>query len=357
MTARSYTILEIARAIGGEVSGDPDIRIHRVRSIEAAGEGDIAIAGDPRIDAARLRASRAAAVVVPRGMDLEGRNLIHVEQPRDCLIPVLRLFDPPRELSGLDDSATIAPSAIIGDGAYVGPGAVIGERARIGAGAQVHAHCVVSDEVVLGAGSVLFPSVVLYSGTEVGERVTIHSGTVIGSDGFGYRRLPDGEQEKVPHLGRVVIEDEVEIGANCAIDRATLEETRIGRGTKIDNLVQIGHNSEIGSHACILGQVGISGSVRIGSFSIIAGQAGIADHVKIGEGTVVGAQAGVHHDLNGGRWLNTPAWPAERVGRIMPILEHLPEYRERFRQLERRCQDLEKKLEQLIADLTAAQRR
>jgi UDP-3-O-[3-hydroxymyristoyl] glucosamine N-acyltransferase len=180
----------------------------------------------------------------------------------------------------------------------------------------------------------------------IGRRVIIHAGSVIGADGFGYAPQ-GGALEKIPQIGIVEIEDDVEIGANCTIDRATLEITRIGAGSKIDNLVQIGHNSHIGRNVVLVSQVGISGSVTIGDDVMVAGQAGIADHVTIAPGVRIGAQSGVHSDLLSGAWLGTPALPVEKAGRMFAVLPHLPDYRERVRALETRLAELQKLIEQL----------
>jgi UDP-3-O-[3-hydroxymyristoyl] glucosamine N-acyltransferase len=193
----------------------------------------------------------------------------------------------------------------------------------------------------VGDDSVLFPGVVLYPGVTVGRRVRIHAGSVIGSDGFGYERDAAGVQRKIPQIGTVEIDDDVEIGANSCVDRATIGATRIGAGTKVDNLVQIGHNTLVGEHCCVIGQAGLAGSVKVGRFSVLAGQAGIADHVTIAEGTVVGAQAGVPSDIGPGVWLGTPAILAKDARRVFPVLARLPELLNRLRELERKVGALE----------------
>jgi UDP-3-O-[3-hydroxymyristoyl] glucosamine N-acyltransferase len=227
---------------------------------------------------------------------------------------------------------------------YVGAGATIEAGAVIGDRCEVQGNTFVGKGVVLGEACVLFPNVTLYPGVRVGRRVRIHSGTVVGSDGFGYDRDADGVQHKIPQVGTVEIGDDVEIGANCAIDRATMGSTRIGEGSKIDNLVQIGHNCQIGKHCCIIGLVGLSGSVTLGDYCVLAGQAGIADHVRLADRVVVGAQAGVHRDLSPGNWLGSPAIPAEEAYRVYTTLSRLPEMRKSLRVLEERLRRLEEQL-------------
>ena len=241
--------------------------------------------------------------------------------------------------------AELGPDVCVAAGAYVAQGAVIGARV------QIYPNVYVGDGVVIGDDSVIFPNVTLYAGTRIGARVRVHSGSVIGSDGFGYVQDESGAYRKIPQVGFVEIGDDVEIGANCAIERATLGVTRIGAGSKIDNLVQVGHNSEIGRHCCIVGQVGISGSVRVGDFGVLLGQVGIRDHVTLEERVVVGAQAGVMNDLKTGEWVGSPAVPAAQARKIFSLWRKLPEFRSQMRQLQKRCAKLEELVERLqLAD-------
>lgn len=338
------TIGKIAEAIGGRLSGDANVVLRRVRPVEKSEKGDLAVVFDRR-RAFSLAEFRGSALIVADdpaisiGVEIPS---VRVPDPRRSFAEVLRLFHPERRRSaGIDRTAVIAAGARVDPAAFVGPYSVVEEESSIGAGSEIHAHSVVGRGSAVGADTILFPAVTLYPGTRVGDRVRIHSGTVIGADGFGFPREQDGSLAKVPQVGIVVIEDDVEIGANCAIDRATLDETRIGRGTKIDNLVQIGHNSSVGPHGCIMGQVGISGSVQVGAFATLCGQVGIADRVRLDDRVVVGAQSGVPHDLTEGVWLGTPALLATRMRRIFPAFARLAETQREIRELRERLQQLE----------------
>jgi UDP-3-O-[3-hydroxymyristoyl] glucosamine N-acyltransferase len=344
------TLGALAEAIGGSLEGDPDIPIHGVRSPEAAGPSDIAVLLDRRAPKEPLR---AGALVVGGGTRPPAPHppLVVVANPRRAFAVLLSVFHPPRAKEpGVQPGAHVSPRASVDPTAHVAAGATVEAGAVLEARVEVHAGAYVGEGVVVGEESVLFPNAVLYEGTRVGRRVRIHAGAVVGSDGFGYERDEKGRQMKVPQAGGVVLGDDVEIGANAAIDRATLETTVIGAGTKIDNLVQIGHNTQIGEHCCLVGQSGVSGSVTIGDFAVVAGQAGIADHAVIGKGVVVGAQCGVPGDLDAGVWLGTPAMLATTARRVFPAVARLPETVKRVKELEERCARLEARLESLLAE-------
>jgi UDP-3-O-[3-hydroxymyristoyl] glucosamine N-acyltransferase len=338
---RSTTLGEIAALVGGHAVGDPETRIDRIEPPEEAGEGAVAVLADRKAVAA-IDACRASALVVPAGTEAPGRNLVCVAEPRRAFLALLEFFAPDeRRGPGVDPRAHVDPTAIVGEGSWVGPGAAVEAGARLGARVQVHPLACVGSGVRVGDDTVLFPGVVLYAGVTVGRRARIHAGSVIGSDGFGYERDARGVQQKVPQIGTVEIADDVEVGANSCVDRATIGATRIGAGTKIDNLVQVGHNTQVGEHCCLIGQVGLSGSVKVGRFSVLAGQVGVADHVTIAEGTVVGAQAGVPNDIGPGVWLGSPAILAKDARRAYPAIARLPELLRRLRELEAKVAALE----------------
>ena len=342
-----FTLGAITQALAGELSGDESLRIERVREVVEAGKGDITVVIDRRY-LRRLDELPAAAVVVAAGVEAQRSNVVRVANPKRALVTLLRLFHPATvRPATIEPGAQVSPKAQLGRSVFVGAGATIEAGAVIGDGCQVHGGAFVGEEVVLGEGCEIFPNVTLYPRIRLGRRVRVHGGTVIGSDGFGYFRDESGVQEKIPQVGSVEIGDDVEIGANCAVDRATMGATRIGRGSKIDNLVQIGHNCEIGEHCCIIGLVGLSGSVKIGDYCVLAGQAGIADHVTLADHVVVGAQAGVHRDLGPGNWLGSPAIPAEEAYRVYTTLSRLPEMRRTLRSLEERIALLEAELAHL----------
>ncbi|MFH1176739.1 MAG: UDP-3-O-(3-hydroxymyristoyl)glucosamine N-acyltransferase [Acidobacteriota bacterium] len=342
-----YRLAVIAAAVGGELHGDPERLVHRVRPIGEAAEGDLAVVVDRRRTTTGTPL-HASAVIAPVGLEVAGVDHIFVAHPRQALRCVLELLHPEkRRPAGIAAGAWVSPSARLGKDVFVGAGAVIEDGAVIGDGCQIHAGVVVAEGAWVGEESILFPNVTLYPGVRLGRRVRIHSGAVIGSDGFGYDRDDAGIYGKIPQVGTVEIGDDVEIGANSAVDRATLGVTRIGAGTKVDNLVQIGHNCEIGEHCCIIGQVGLSGSVTLGRAVTLAGQVGVADHVTIAGGTVVGAKSGVPNDLQAGVYLGIPAIPAQLAFRVLGSLPKLPEIRKTVRSLERRVKELEAEITRL----------
>ena len=339
------TLGELARLVGGELRGDPALPIRGIASLENARADDLSF-----VTAARYvhhaEASRAAAFVVSRDLDVPGRALIRVPQPHLAMATLLRAFHPESPpVPGVHATAVIAPSARVASDATVLACAVVGAESVVESRAVLYPHVVVGEHCRVGEGSVLHPHVVLRGNVDVGRGVVIHAGAVLGADGFGY--VFDGTRHvKIPQVGRVVVEDEVEIGANVTIDRATLGDTVVGRGTKIDNLVQIGHNTVIGSDTIIVAQTGISGSCRIGSLVVIGGQVGIADHVTIGDGAQVGSQSGVHGQVPPGAnvW-GTPAIPVETARRAAVAAGRLPELLRTVRELRRRLAELERRLD------------
>ena len=340
----THTLGAIAVAVQGELEGDAGIVIHGVREVEEAGEGEICVVIDRKYAKALPRLG-ASAFILPRGVDAGGRPAIRTANLRQALIRVLLLFHPGgASRSGVEAGAFVAPGATLGRDVFVAAGAVVRDGARVGDRCQILSHAVVGENAVVGEESVLFPNVTLYPGVALGRRVRIHSGTVVGSDGFGYVCDAAGLAQKIPQVGTVEIGDDVEIGANCAVDRATIGATRIGAGTKIDNLVQVGHNCQIGRNCRIVGLAGLSGSVTLGEGCVLAGQAGVADHVTIADHAVVGAQAGVHRDLPTGNWLGSPAIPAEEAYRVYTALSRLPEMRKALRAVEQRLRRLEELL-------------
>jgi len=331
---------EIAQILGGEVVGDGAFDVRDVADYAAAGPESLSCADASE----RLKSpTSAGALIVPPGAD-PGRPGIRCAHPRRAFARAVELLRPaPPQLSGIHPSAFIDPGARLGQSVGVGPlasisaGAEIGDRSQVGAGARI------GEGVKLGADCVIHPNCVLYPGVRAGQRVVIHAGTVIGADGFGYVPDEQGRLLKFPQRGTVVIEDDVEIGANAAIDRAALGETRIGRGTKIDNLVQVAHNVIIGEDCALAGQVGISGSVRVGRGVLMGGQVGIADHVSIGDGAQLAAQTGVTKDLEGGKtYLDAPATEAGEARRRLVAYRRLPEILQRIGKLEEEVREKKK---------------
>jgi UDP-3-O-[3-hydroxymyristoyl] glucosamine N-acyltransferase len=343
VSAAEQTLGELARLLGGELHGDPALPIRGLATLDRAQPGDLGFvtAGRYRREA---EASRASALLVPVGFELPGRPLIRVAQPALALVSLLRLFHPePAPAPGVHPTAVVADSARVAAEATLLAFVVVGAGSAVEQRAVLHPHVVVGERCRVGEGSVLHPHVVLRADVEVGRRVVNHAGSVLGADGFGYAF--DGQRhQKIPQVGRVVVEDDVEIGANVTIDRATLGETVIGRGTKIDNLVQIGHNTVVGTDAIVVAQTGISGSCRIGNRVVLGGQVGVVDHVTIGDGAQVGSQSGIMRDVPaGGTALGSPALPGPEGRRVMAALPRLPDLVRAVRALERRLGRVEQR--------------
>lgn len=287
------TLKEVAGRIGGEVIGDTGVVVRTISGLEGVGEGSLVWIEKRRFLKA-AEESPAAAVIVPESIDSSSKPLVRVKNPRLAFALLAQAFFPPREyVPGAAPSAVVSPSARIGEGVSIQPqavieeGAVIGDRAVIGAGAFV------GKDSRIGADTRLYPHAVVNDNNVIGDRCIIHSGAVIGGDGFGYVLDGEGRNVKIPQVGRVVIEDEVEIGCNTTIDRATFGDTVIKRGVKIDNLVQIAHNDVIGENTVLCAQVGISGSVKVGKNVMMGGQVGIADHVEIGDRVMMAGKSGL----------------------------------------------------------------
>jgi UDP-3-O-[3-hydroxymyristoyl] glucosamine N-acyltransferase len=335
------TTSQIAEILGGRVEGDPNLELAGFAPAHTARAGDLTFAENETYLAA---AENSAATAILVGPDLPGsqRTLIRVAQPRIAFAKVLPLFFPePRHPAGIHPSAVVAPTAAIDPSAHIGPHCVVGERCRIGARTVLLGGNHIAADCTLGDDCVLFPNAVIYTRAQIGNRVRLHSCCVIGSDGYGYV-FDHGAHLKVPQVGTVIIHDDVEIGANTSIDRGALGATVIGKGTKIDNLVQIAHNVVIGEHCLIVAQVGIAGSTRLGNFVTLAGQVGIAGHLKIGSRVSIGAQSGVMHPIpDGEKWLGSPAVPEKQAKRQYIAIYRLPELTRQVDQLERRLQILE----------------
>jgi len=332
------TAAELAAHLGGELVGDARANLRGVASLAGAKPGDVVyIESEKHLPAAL--ASPASAVLAGSGAFVRDKTIIRVANPKLAFARAAAALSPePPLVTGRHPTAVIHPSARLADGVAVGAYAVIEENARIGARCQIGAGCVLGPGAELGEDCILFPRVTLYRNARLGNRVRIHSGAVIGSDGFGYVRTPEG-YEKFPQRGSVVIEDDVEIGANSTIDRGALDETWIGRGAKLDNLVHVGHNVRIGRDCVLAAQTGVSGSVHIGDRVVIGGQVGIADHCKVEDDAVLGAQCGVPSNKiirKGQTVWGTPARPLAEFKKFYPLVARLPELAARLEALEGR---------------------
>jgi UDP-3-O-[3-hydroxymyristoyl] glucosamine N-acyltransferase len=334
----SYRLAELAELVGGRVEGDPDRAVEAIRSLEDAGPRDLSVLKDPRYRE-QAEASRAGALLVTAALSgaVPGRELLVVGDADYALARLVAVLHPQvRREPGVHPTAVLEPGCEVDPTAYVGPYAVIGSGSRIGAGAAVHASVSVGRSCAVGEGAVLHPHAVLYDGTEVGPNSVVHAGVVLGADGFGFA-AQGGVHHKVPQVGRVVVEADVEIGANTTIDRGTLGETRIGAGTKIDNLVQVGHNVRIGRHCILCGQAGIAGSTRLGDGVVLAGQAGVAGHLQLGDRVQVAAKSAALAPVEAGTVVaGIPAVELRRWRRQVALLARLEEMSRRLRALEKR---------------------
>lgn len=336
----ALTLRELADHLGARLEGDGETEIRGVRPLHEAGPSDLSFLHNPRY-LAQAKTSQAAAILVQDGELLPGRCLLITPNPYLALATALELLHPAaRPPAGTHSSAVIDPSAVIDESAAIGPQVVVGAGCRVGPGTVVGAGSVLGAEVVLGEGCFLHPRVVVEDRCRVGNRCVFHSGVVIGSDGFGFA-TSEGVHHKVPQVGIVVVEDDVELGANVCVDRATLGETRIGRGTKVDNLVQIAHNVQIGEGSLLVAQVGISGSTRLGHHVIMAGQSGAAGHLSIGDEAVVGAKSAVIKDVPDGQFVTGyPAVPHREWLRTSAGLRRLERLAQRIAWLEKMVSEL-----------------
>lgn len=338
------TLGEIAEKVGGELLGEPGIEIRGVSGIREAKQGDITFLANPRYEQL-LDETGASAVLVPCTVEPSGsRAMIRCENPSLAFAAVVEIFNPAAVWlpQGVHPSAVVDPGAVLEDAVSVGPLAVIGKGAQVGSGSVICGGAYIGPDVRIGRDCLIHPNVSVLWGSLLGDRVIIHSGTVIGSDGFGYATI-EGVHHKIPQVGIVVVEDDVEIGANVTVDRARFDRTVIGRGTKIDNLVQIAHNVIIGENSILVAQVAISGSTRIGNHVTLAGQVGVVGHIEIGDGNIVAAQSGVSKDLPPGKevWWGTPVQPIQKWKKMQAMVRRLPDLNEKVKLLEKRIGRIE----------------
>ncbi len=332
----SFTAQEIAQQLGGEVVGDPAIQLSGFSPATNAKAGDLTFAENETFFQ-KAEQSAAVAILVDGPFQSDKKTVIRVPNARIAFAKVLPIFFPEAKFTaGIHPSAVIATSAVIDPTAHIGPHCTVADGVKIGPRTALIASVFVGAGSTVGEDCFLQPNITLYSKTQIGNRVRIHAGTVVGSDGFGYV-LDQGLHRKVPQVGHVVIHDDVEIGANVTIDRGALGPTTIGRGTKIDNLVQIAHNVTLGDHCLLISQVGVAGSTKMGNYVTLAGQVGVAGHLKIGSKAIISAQSGVMHDVpEGEKWFGTPAQPDRRLKRQLIAIQHLPELVKRVAALEAR---------------------
>lgn len=340
-----FTANQIATLLGGYVEGNPDVLVNQLAKIEEGEEGALAFLSNPKYEHF-LYETKASAVIVNQDLQLTKpihASLIRVKDAYSAFSELLRIYDQLRnERSGIEEPSYIHESARIGKNLYLGAFSYIGRDVIIGDNVKIYPQVYVGDGAIIGDNSVIYPGVKVYYDGKIGNNVILHSGVVVGSDGFGFAPQKDGTYSKVPQIGNVIIEDNVEIGANTVIDRATLGSTIIRKGVKLDNLVQIAHNVEIGANTVAAAQTGISGSTKIGEKVILGGQVGVVGHIQIATGAQIQAQSGINRSIEeeNTKWGGTPAMPYNNNLRSQVIYSKLP-------MLERRVAELEARLKEL----------
>jgi len=340
--AKKISLKDLAQLVGGCLKGEGSFTVSGISSLEAAGPDEVSFAVSPAL-APQVSSSKAGAFLLPETWPGQiSQNVIFVKDPYLAYAITANFFcSAPFEPKGIDQNAIIGPGCSIHKEVTVEAGAIIGQDVSIGRHVHIYPGVVIGKGVVIGEESVIFPNVVIYDGCKIGRNVRIHAGAVIGADGFGYAQGPQG-MVKIPQTGIVVIEDNVEIGANTTIDRAAIGETRIGHGTKIDNLVMIAHNVSLGSNCVIVSQVGISGSTRVGAGVMMGGQVGIVGHIEIGDGARIGAKSGVPHSIGAGETVSgIPAMPHLKWLRMVNALKRVPDMIKEIKDIKKRLERLE----------------
>lgn len=347
-----FTAQQIAAYLEGTLEGNPEAKVRTFAKIEEGQDGALSFLANPKYTH-YLYETASSVVLINADMVLEqpvACTLVRVPNAYEAIARLLSLYESmttPR--TGVHPLAFVSETASLGEDVYVGPFAYVGDGVVVGRGTQLYPHVVLEEGVVVGDDCKFYPNVSVYHGCRIGHRCILHSGAVIGADGFGFAPTPDGF-EKIPQIGIVTLEDDVEIGANTCIDRSTMGSTYVRRGVKLDNLVQIAHNVEVGAHTVMSAQVGVAGSAKIGQWSMFGGQVGIAGHISLPDGTKAGAQAGIHSGRTGGAPLmGTPAIDARTFARSSAVFKQLPTLREEVRSLQKELAELRQQLATLTA--------
>lgn len=336
-----FTAAQIAAFIGGTVEGNPDVAVHTFSKIEEAAPGALTFLANPKYTH-HIYTTGASVVLVSRNFEATEpikATLVRVDDPYSQLSRLLELAQQASAShpAGVEEPSHVAPGVEVPEDAYVGAFSYIAPGVSLGKGVKIYPQCYIGEGVTIGEGTVVYPGVKIYHGCHVGKRCILHSGAVIGADGFGFAPLPDGTYHKIPQIGIVEIEDDVEIGANTTVDRATMGKTVIGRGTKLDNLIQAAHNTEIGRNTVIAAQTGIAGSSKVGDNCMIGGQVGVAGHIRIGNRVQIGAQAGIPGNVDDdSRLIGYPAVPLSAFARQNVYIKRLGELFRRVAALEKK---------------------
>lgn len=340
-----FTANQIATLLGGYVEGNPDVIVNQLAKIEEGNEGCLAFLANPKYEHF-LYQTNASAVIVNEDLQLQKAvetTLIRVKDAYLAFSELLKIYHKLRnERSGVEEPSFVHESATVGSDLYLGAFSYIGRDVKIGNHVKIYPQVYIGDGVVIGDNAIIFPGVKVYYECKIGKNVVLHSGVIVGSDGFGFAPQQDGTYSKVPQIGNVIVEDDVEIGANTVVDRATLGSTVIRKGVKLDNLIQIAHNVEIGSHTVVAAQTGISGSTKVGENVVLGGQVGIVGHIQIASGSQVQAQSGINRsiDQENKKWGGSPAMPYNSNLRSQVIYGKLPTLEQRLSELEARLKKL-----------------
>lgn len=339
-----YTAKQIAGFINGTVEGNDDVKVNAISRIEEGKTGTLSFLGNPKYEE-YIYGTEASIVLVNKDFSPAkpiGSTLIRVDNAYEAFTRLLKALDNRQKKTGREEPCFVHPSAKIGEGVYVGAFAYVGENVVLEDGVQVYPHTYVGQGTTVGKDSILYSGVKVYHECVIGNHVTLHSGAVIGADGFGFSNQESGF-DKVPQIGNVVLEDNVEIGANTTIDRATIGSTIIRTGVKLDNLIMIGHNVEVGEHTVMAAQVGVAGSTKIGKKCMFGGQVGVAGHITVADNSIIGAQAGVHTHIRkaDGVWLGAPAMEINSFRKSAILFKSLPQMEYRLRDLEKKAKSQE----------------
>lgn len=342
-----FTAEMIAGMLNGEIVGNKSAAVSTVSSIDGGKAGSLAYLTNPKYEQ-YIYNTEASIVLVDKTFEPKEElktTLIKVENVGECVLNLLEMYNATRpQKSGISKMASINEAASVGEGCYIGDFAVVERGAKLGNKVQIYPQCYIGDNVEIGEGTKLYPGVKIYEGCKIGRNCIIHAGAVIGADGFGFAPKADGTFAKIPQLGNVIIEDNVEIGANTCVDRAKTDSTIIRSGVKLDNLIQVGHNVQIGSNTVMSAQVGIAGTTKIGSNCFVGGQVGFADHIVVGNGCKIGSQSGIDKGVADGETrFGSPALPGIQYHRSFAVFRNLPEMATKLRELEKRVNTIEEK--------------
>lgn len=342
-----FTAEMIAGLLNGEIVGDKNAAVSTVSSIDGGKAGSLAYLTNPKYEQ-YIYTTEASIVLVDKTFEPKEEvktTLVKVENVAECVLNLLEMYNASRpQKSGVSKLASIHEEATIGQSCYIGDFTVVERGAKLGDKVQLYPQCYIGDNVEIGEGTKLYPGVKIYEGCKIGRNCIIHAGAVIGADGFGFAPKADGTFAKIPQLGNVIIEDNVEIGANTCVDRAKTDSTIVRSGVKLDNLIQVGHNVQIGSNTVMSAQVGIAGTTKIGSNCFVGGQVGFADHITVGNGCKIGSQSGLDKNVPDGEIrFGSPALPGIQYHRSFAVFRNLPEMATKLRELEKRINTIEEK--------------